>query len=68
MAPGLFRISILASKRAELIHNTIDSALAQTDTNSELLIVDDGSSDSTEAVRHFYAEKHVPAKGSRTEQ
>ena len=66
MVPGLFRIRISASTLAELIHNTIDSALAQTDTNSELRIVDDGSSDNTEAARRFYAEKHVAAKGSRT--
>ena len=46
----LFSIVIPTYNRAHLLEKTIDTVLAQSYTNFELLIVDDGSKDDTEIV------------------
>lgn len=53
----LVSIIIPTYNRAHLISETLDSVLAQTYTNWECLVVDDGSTDATEALLHGYMEK-----------
>ncbi|HCY82969.1 MAG TPA: hypothetical protein DHV22_15925, partial [Xanthomarina gelatinilytica] len=50
-------IIIPTYNRAHLISETLDSVLAQTYTNWECLVVDDGSTDATEALLYSYIEK-----------
>lgn len=45
--------------RASLIGETIESVVAQTYKNWELIIVDDGSDDSTESVVQAFADKRI---------
>jgi len=49
-----FTIIIPTFNRAELLDQAIQSALAQTYTNREILVVDDGSSDDTRSVASKY--------------
>ncbi len=53
----LVSIIIPTYNRAHLIHETLDSVLAQTYTNWECIVVDDGSSDNTEEVLESYINK-----------
>src|SRR5690606_34809029 len=53
----LVSIIIPTYNRAHLISETLDSVLAQTYTNWECIVVDDGSTDATEALLHDYMEK-----------
>lgn len=55
--PPLVSIIIPTFNRAHLIGETLDSILAQTYVNWECLVVDDGSSDDTEALLIEYQEK-----------
>ena len=49
-APPFFSIVIPAYNRADKIGRTLTSCLAQTDTDFEIVIVDDGSRDRTRAA------------------
>ncbi|MFN7044604.1 MAG: glycosyltransferase family 2 protein [Flavobacterium sp.] len=53
----LVSILIPTYNRAHLIIETLDSVLAQTYTNWECIVVDDGSTDNTEAVVMDYVKK-----------
>src|SRR5690606_15837655 len=53
----LVSIIIPTYNRALLIGETLDSVLAQTYTNWECIIVDDGSTDNTEEIIRKYCEK-----------
>ena len=53
----LVSIIIPTFNRAHLIGETLDSVLAQTYTNWECIVVDDGSTDETEALLEHYIEK-----------
>ncbi|MDT8415690.1 MAG: glycosyltransferase family 2 protein [Flavobacteriaceae bacterium] len=55
--PPLVSIIIPTFNRAHLIGETLDSVLAQTYANWECIIVDDGSTDNTDAVVQAYVEK-----------
>ncbi len=50
-------IIIPTYNRAHLIGETLDSVLAQTYTNWECIVVDDGSTDYTEELMEFYCEE-----------
>lgn len=54
---ALVSIIIPTYNRAHLIGETLDSVLAQTYTNWECIIVDDGSSDNTDEVVGAYVKK-----------
>jgi len=54
-----FSILIPTFERADLLGQAIESALAQTHGNHEILVIDDGSADATGAV----AARYVPAVG-----
>lgn len=56
MAQPLVSIIIPTFNRAHLIGETLDSVLAQTYTNWECIVVDDGSTDNTEEVLKNYCE------------
>jgi glycosyltransferase involved in cell wall biosynthesis len=51
-----FSIIIPTFKRAQLLGDAIGAALAQTHTNREILVVDDGSPDETESVASAFGE------------
>ena len=53
----LISIIIPTYNRANLISETLDSVLAQTYTNWECIVVDDGSTDNTEEVLNTYVDK-----------
>jgi glycosyltransferase involved in cell wall biosynthesis len=57
MKSPLVSIIIPTYNRAYLIHETLDSVLAQTYTNWECIVVDDGSTDNTEEVLKTYLDK-----------
>lgn len=48
--PALVSIIIPTFNRADCVSRTIDSALGQTHANVEVLVIDDGSTDATQAV------------------
>ena len=58
MSP-LVSILIPAYNSQEWIKETIESALAQTWTSKEVIVVDDGSTDQTLEIARRYASKHV---------
>ncbi|MBQ0786126.1 MAG: glycosyltransferase family 2 protein [Oceanihabitans sp.] len=53
----LISIIIPTFNRAHLLSETLDSVLAQTYTNWECIVVDDGSTDATEALVETYIKK-----------
>jgi glycosyltransferase involved in cell wall biosynthesis len=53
----LVSIAITTYNRAHLVGRAIESAINQSYTNLEIVVVDDGSTDDTRAVLHRYAEK-----------
>ncbi|MBK8625159.1 MAG: glycosyltransferase family 2 protein [Saprospiraceae bacterium] len=55
----LFSIIIPTYNRAHIIHRPIESILAQTFTDWELIIVDDGSTDDTKAVVDSYPDERI---------
>jgi glycosyltransferase involved in cell wall biosynthesis len=57
MKTPLVSIIIPTFNRAHLIGETLDSVLAQTYTNWECIVVDDGSKDTTEQLMKSYCEK-----------
>lgn len=57
MSNPLISIIIPTYKRAHLIGETLDSILAQTYTNWECIVVDDGSSDYTRELMGFYCKR-----------
>jgi glycosyltransferase involved in cell wall biosynthesis len=54
-----FSIIIPMYNRASIIRRTIESCLAQTDSDFELVVVDDGSSDDSAAIVASYADPRV---------
>lgn len=56
-AQPLVSIIIPTYNRAHLIGETLDSVLAQTYQNWECIVVDDGSSDDTNALMKTYCEQ-----------
>lgn len=54
MSESLISIIIPTYNRADIIGETLDSIMAQTYTNWECIIVDDGSTDNTDAVINDY--------------
>ncbi|WP_089382812.1 glycosyltransferase family 2 protein [Lutibacter agarilyticus] len=61
-ATPLVSIIIPTYNRAHLIGETLDSVLAQTYTNWECIVVDDGSTDNTEEVLKKYCDKEERIK------
>lgn len=61
-------IMITTYNREKFIHEAIDSALAQTFTDYEILIIDDASTDGTEEIVKKYIEKNPKIKYIRNEQ
>lgn len=59
---GLISIVIPAYNRANLLGETIDSILVQTYTHWEALIVDDGSTDSTDTLMKSYTKNDARIK------
>ena len=59
MNSPLVSIIIPTYNRAHLIGETLDSVLAQTYTNWECIVVDDGSTDETDKLLAAYCEKDV---------
>ena len=57
MKQALISIIIPTFNRAHLIGETLDSVLAQTYPNWECIIVDDGSTDTTDEVVGEYVKK-----------
>lgn len=55
--PGLVSVIIPTYNRAYIIGPTIDSVLAQTYRNFEIIVVDDGSKDDTRAVLEKYGDQ-----------
>ncbi len=58
----LVSIIIPTYNRAHLISETLDSVLAQTYTNWECIVVDDGSTDNTDEVLEAYVQKDARFK------
>ena len=54
-----FSVIIPAYNRAELLRETLDSVLAQTLTDWEIIVVDDGSTDDTAAAARAYGQTHA---------
>jgi hypothetical protein len=56
-ADGTFSVVIPSYNRADLVPQTIDSVLAQTDRDFEVIVVDDGSTDGTGEVLRRYGDR-----------
>ena len=54
-----FSIIIPTYNRAHIIHRPIDSIIAQTFTDWELIIVDDGSIDDTKSIVDLYQDERI---------
>jgi glycosyltransferase involved in cell wall biosynthesis len=57
--PGLVSVIIPCYNRAHIVRDTIDSVLAQTYSNLEALVIDDGSTDSIRDVMAGYTDPRV---------
>jgi succinoglycan biosynthesis protein ExoO len=68
MASPLVSITMPAYNREDSIGRALDSALAQTFEDFEVVVVDDGSRDATLAVAHGYAERDPRVKVFRNER
>lgn len=55
----LVSVVMLTYKRADILPRAIDSILAQTNSDFELIIVNDGSPDNTDAVIKKYQDKRI---------
>src|SRR5437870_9247672 len=53
-APSLVSVIIPCYNQAHFLHEAIESALAQTYSNREIIVVNDGSSDNTAEVARRY--------------
>ncbi|MCA8972826.1 MAG: glycosyltransferase family 2 protein [Planctomycetes bacterium] len=56
-APPSFSVVIPTYNRANLVGRAIDSALAQTIGATEIIVVDDGSTDDTQAILQSYSDR-----------
>src|SRR5947209_17616672 len=70
---GLVSVIIPCYNQAHFLHEAIESVLAQTYSNREIIVVNDGSTDSTaevagrySAVRHIYQENAGPSAARNT--
>ncbi len=59
MNQPLISVILPTNNRACLIHRAIKSVLDQTDTNIELIIVDDASDDNTEEVIKAFSDNRI---------
>jgi glycosyltransferase involved in cell wall biosynthesis len=57
MTRGLVSVIIPAFNAAKYIRQTLDSVLAQTYESLEVIVVDDGSEDGTDAIVEEFVEK-----------
>jgi len=57
--PGLVSVIIPTFNRADIIRETLDSVLAQTYSNFEAIVIDDGSADRTRAVVSAYRDPRI---------
>jgi hypothetical protein len=57
--PGLVSVIVPCYNRADIVGETIDSILAQTYANLEIIIIDDGSTDNTRHVVGRYSDSRV---------
>ena len=72
-ASGQVSVIIPCYNQAHFLHEAIESVLAQTYSNREIIVVNDGSTDSTaevagrySAVRHIYQENAGPSAARNT--
>src|SRR5205814_2345 len=72
-ASGQVSVIIPCYNQAHFLHEAIESVLAQTYSNREIIVVDDGSTDNTaevagrySAVRHIYQENAGPSAARNT--
>ena len=65
MVKNLISIIIPTYNRGHLINKTLDSIIAQTYTNWECIVVDDGSYDNTDQVLLKYCKKDRDRSSSR---
>jgi glycosyltransferase involved in cell wall biosynthesis len=61
-SPSLVSIIIPTYNRSNLLRLTVESVLAQTYPNIEIIVIDDGSTDDTEAVMASYAGRVIYVK------
>ena len=59
MAMSRISVIIPSYNRAHLVAEAIESVLNQTLTDSELIVVDDGSTDNTEDVVHSFTDPRL---------
>lgn len=64
---NLVSVYIPTHNRAQLVQRAIESVLAQSYANLEIIVSDDGSSDNTPEVMAAYVEKHANIKYVRSE-
>jgi len=57
--PGLVSVIVPCYNRADIVGETIDSVLGQSYSNTEIIVVDDGSTDHTRAVVAAYDDPRV---------
>ena len=57
--PGLVSVIIPCYNRADIVRDTIDSVLAQTYRNFEVLLIDDGSTDNTREIIASYDDRRI---------
>src|SRR6266513_5232454 len=72
-ASGLVSVIIPCYNQAHFLHEAIESVLAQTYSNREIIVVDDGSTDNTATVarchsppRYIYQENAGPSAARNT--